>query len=250
MRLPRALSIARSAARGGAGIQADLKIFQEMDVFGLSAITGMVANHPRSDQDVFPIELNAIEAQVYTVLRDAGADAIKTGMLYTNEIIAHVAKWIKESDTPNIVVDPVMIGKTDSALLKDDAIETLKTKLIPLATIITPNMQEVALLLETNQQLTTVEDLKLAAVELQKLGPKYVLVKGGRLEGPAVDVLYDGEKFHILEAWRIDTIHTNGAGCSYSAAITAQLAKGKSVQEAVEESKKLLQLRFATPLHL
>ncbi|WP_306428801.1 bifunctional hydroxymethylpyrimidine kinase/phosphomethylpyrimidine kinase [Siminovitchia terrae] len=112
-----------------------------------------------------------MKRKYYTVQRDAGADAIKTGMLYTNEIIAHVAKWIKESDTSNIVVDPVMIGKMDTALLKDDAIETLKTKLIPLATIITPNMPEVALLLETNQQLTTVEDLKLAAVELQKLGP-------------------------------------------------------------------------------
>ncbi|MBD8006583.1 bifunctional hydroxymethylpyrimidine kinase/phosphomethylpyrimidine kinase [Bacillus norwichensis] len=240
MSIPRALSIAGSAARGGAGIQADLKTFQEMDVFGLSAITAIVANHPRTDQGVFPLAFDAIEAQVYTALRDIGADAIKTGMLFTEEIITNVAKWIEETDTPNIVVDPVMIGKMGSALLKDDAIEAVKTKLIPLATIITPNMPEAARLLEIDQPLRSVDDLKQAAVELQKLGPKYVLVKGGRLEGPAVDVLFDGEKFHMLEAPRIDTIHTNGAGCSYSAAITAQLAKGKSVQEAVEEAKKFI----------
>lgn len=241
MSIPRALSIAGSAARGGAGIQADLKTFQEMDVFGLSSITAIVANHPRTDQGVFPLELDAIEAQVYTALRDIGADAIKTGMLFTEEIITHVAKWIEESDTPNIVVDPVMIGKMGSALLKDDAIEAVKTKLIPLATIITPNMPEAERLLELEQQeLSSVDDLKQAAVELQKLGTQYVLVKGGRLEGPAIDVLFDGKEFRVLEAPRIDTIHTNGAGCSYSAAITAQLAKGKSVHEAVEEAKKFI----------
>ncbi|MED3575397.1 MULTISPECIES: bifunctional hydroxymethylpyrimidine kinase/phosphomethylpyrimidine kinase [Cytobacillus] len=240
MWVPRALSIAGSAARGGAGIQADLKTFQEMGVFGLSSVTGIVAYHPYTNQNVFPIELSAIEAQVYTALRDVGVDAIKTGMLYTKENISHVAKWIEEADTTNIVVDPVMVGKMDTPLLKDDAINTLKTKLIPLATIITPNMPEAALLLKLNQQLTTVDDLKLAAIELKKLGSKYVLVKGGRLKGPAVDVLYDGEKLHILEVQRIDTIHTNGAGCSYSAAITALLAKGKPVQEAVKEAKMFI----------
>lgn len=240
MWVPRALSIAGSAARGGAGIQADLKTFQEMGVFGLSSVTGIVAYHPYTNQNVFPIELSAIEAQVYTALRDVGVDAIKTGMLYTKENISHVAKWIEEADTTNVVVDPVMVGKMDTPLLKDDAINTLKTKLIPLATIITPNMPEAALLLKPNQQLTTVDHLKLAAIELKKLGSKYVLVKGGRLEGPAVDVLYDGEKLHILEAQRIDTIHTNGAGCSYSAAITALLAKGKPVQEAVKEAKMFI----------
>lgn len=240
MWVPRALSIAGSAARGGAGIQADLKTFQELGVFGLSSVTGIVAYHPDTNQNVFPIELSAIEAQVYTALRDVGVDAIKTGMLYTKENICHVAKWMEEADTPHLVVDPVMVGKMDTPLLKADAINTLKTKLIPLATIITPNMPEAALLLKANQPLTTVDDLKLAAIELKKLGAKYVLVKGGRLKGPAVDVLYDGDKLHMFEVQRIDTIHTNGAGCSYSAAITAQLAKGRTVQEAVKEAKKFI----------
>ncbi len=239
MKIHRALSIAGSAARGGAGIQADLKTFQELDVFGMSAITAIVATHPRMEQGIFPQSLEAIEAQVYTALRDIGVDALKTGMLFTEEIISQTAHWIEQSDVTQVVVDPVMIGKMGSALLKDDAIETLKTKLLPLATIITPNMPEAARLLK-RESLTTVADLKQAAKELHLLGPKYVLVKGGRLDGPAVDVLYDGKELRILEAPRIDTKHTNGAGCTYSAAITAQLAKGEPVQAAVETAKKFI----------
>ncbi|OZI11135.1 bifunctional hydroxymethylpyrimidine kinase/phosphomethylpyrimidine kinase [Bacillaceae bacterium SAS-127] len=239
MTITRALSIAGSAARGGAGIQADIKTFQELDVFGMSAITAIVASHPCTEQGVFPQSIEAIEAQVYTALQDIGADALKTGMLFTEEIITKVAQWVKEADVANIVVDPVMIGKMGSALLKDDAIDAMKTKLLPLATIITPNMPEAAKLLEIDP-LTSVEELKEAAQALHRLGPKYVLVKGGRLEGPAIDVLFDGEQFYLLEAPRIDTIHTNGAGCTYSAAITAELAKGRTVPEAVEKAKQFI----------
>ncbi len=235
----RALSIAGSAARGGAGIQADLKTFQELGVFGMSAITAIVASHPRLERGIFPQPLEAIEAQVFTALRDIGCDALKTGMLFTEEIIRHTANWIKEADVLNIVVDPVMIGKMGSTLLKDDAIEALMTELVPLATVITPNMPEAAHMLKWDE-LKTVDDLKEAAIALHRFGPKYVLVKGGRLEGPAIDVLYDGEKLYVYEAPRIDTIHTNGAGCSYSAAITAELAKGKNVHEAVETAKRFI----------
>lgn len=209
--MSRALSIAGSAARGGAGIQADLKTFQELGVFGTTAVTAIVAKNPRTGQGIFPQDVDAIEAQVYTALRDIGADAIKTGMLFTEEIITKTAEWIAASEVKNIVVDPVMIGKIGSVLLEKDAIESLKTRLLPLATIITPNMPEASELLGIGP-LTSVEELKKAAVELHSLGPKYVLVKGGRLEGPAIDVLFDGEKFYLLEAPRIDTIHTNGAG--------------------------------------
>lgn len=237
--MSRALSIAGSAARGGAGIQADLKTFQELDVFGMTVVTAIVAQNPRTGQGIFPQEIDAIEAQVYTALRDIGADAIKTGMLFTEEIITKTAEWVAESGVENIVVDPVMIGKIGSVLLEADAIESLKTKLLPLATIITPNMPEAAQLLGV-EPMTSVAELKQAAVKLHALGPKYVLVKGGRLEGPAVDVLFDGEKFYLLEAPRIDTIHTNGAGCTYSAAIAAELAKGSTVPEAVELAKKFI----------
>ena len=239
MKMSRALSIAGSAARGGAGIQADLKTFQELGVFGTTAVTAIVAENPRTKQRIFPQSIDAIEAQVHTALSDIGADAIKTGMLFTEEIITKTAEWIAASGVKNIVVDPVMIGKIGSVLLENDAIESLKAKLLPLATIITPNMPEAAALLGIDP-LVSVEGLKKAAVNLHLLGPKYVLVKGGRLEGPAIDVLYDGEKFYLLEAPRIDTIHTNGAGCTYSAAIAAELAKGSSVPEAVELAKKFI----------
>lgn len=234
-----ALTIAGSAARGGAGIQADLKTFQEFDVYGTSAITAIVAPHPKTGQGIFPQSLEAIEAQVHTILEDIGTDAIKTGMLFTEEIIRNVAQWIQQSKVQNIVVDPVMIGKMGSALLQEDAMETMRNQLIPLATIITPNMPEASYLLG-NVELKSVEDLKEAAKKLRALGPKYVLIKGGRLEGPAIDVLYDGEQMYLLEAPRIDTIHTNGAGCTYSAAITAGLAKGQTVPEAVIEAKKFI----------
>lgn len=235
----KALTIAGSDSGGGAGIQADLKTFQELDVYGMSAITAIVATHPETKQGVFPQSFDAIEAQLYTIERDIGVDAVKTGMLFTEEVITNVAKWLKQIETDNIVVDPVMIGKMGSALLKDDAIDAMKTKLIPLAKIITPNMPEAARLLEVDG-LQTVSDLKMAAKELHKLGPQYVLVKGGRLKGPAIDVLFDGKQFYLYEAPRINTIHTNGAGCTYSAAIAAQLAKGNSVPEAVEVAKKFI----------
>ncbi len=239
MRMYRALSIAGAAARGGAGIQADLKTFQELDVYGMSAITAIVATHPETKQGIFPQPLEALEAQLYTILSDIGVDALKTGMLFTEEVIAFIADWLKAAETDNIVVDPVMIGKMGSALLKDDAIDAMKKKLIPLAKVITPNMPEAARLLDMDE-LTTVNDLKAAAKALHEFGPQYVLVKGGRLEGPATDILYDGEQYYILESPRIDTIHTNGAGCTYSAAIAAELAKGKPVPAAVEKAKKFI----------
>lgn len=237
--MKRALSIAGSAARGGAGIQADLKTFQELEVFGTTAVTAIVARNPRTGEGVFPQHIDAIEAQVYTALQDTGADAIKTGMLFTEEIITKTAEWIEASKVEHIIVDPVMIGKVGSVLLKENAISSMKQKLLPLATIITPNMPEAAELLGW-ETIETTEQLKQAAKELHAFGSKYVLVKGGRLEGPALDVLYDGEQFYMLEAPRIETIHTNGAGCTYSAAITAQLAKGASVPEAVAFAKNFI----------
>ncbi|WP_106494974.1 bifunctional hydroxymethylpyrimidine kinase/phosphomethylpyrimidine kinase [Lentibacillus sp. Marseille-P4043] len=233
---PRVLTFAGSAAGGSAGIQADLKTFQELDVYGMSVITAIVARHPETNKNVHPQTLEAIEAQYTTAMNQVGIDALKTGMLFSKEVILKTSEIIKESKIDHIVVDPVMVGKLDSKLLEDDAIEAMKRKLLPLATIITPNMPEASFLLD-ERKLTNVEDLKQAAVDLHHLGPKYVLVKGGRLEGPAIDVLYDGESFTTFEAPRIDTVNTSGAGCTYSAAITAQLAKGKNVMEAVESAK-------------
>lgn len=239
MNIKRALTIAGSAARGGAGIQADLKTFQEFGVFGTTAVTAIVAQNQRTGKGIFPQTWETIEAQLSTIESDIGMDAVKTGMLFTKENIVNVADWFRRMDIHNIVVDPVMIGKMGSALLKEDAMAAMQKELIPLAEIITPNMPEASYLLG-GKELHTVEDLKAAAEELMYLGPKYVLVKGGRLDGPAVDVLYDGSSFTLLEAARVDTIHTNGAGCSYSAAITAGLAKGQTVPDAVIEAKRFI----------
>lgn len=237
----RVLSIAGAAARGGAGIQADLKTCQELGVYGMSAITAIVAKNPRTGQNIFPQTLDAIEAQIDTALCDIGADVIKTGMLFTTEIIYFVAGQLRLAQTDKIVVDPVMIGKIGSALLQDDAMQAMKTAIIPQATIITPNMPEAEKLLGYPQgTLKNIADLKHAAKTLHALGPTYVLVKGGRLEDDATDVLYDGTYYYVLHAPRIDTIHTNGAGCTYSAAIAAELAKGTEMVEAVTIAKRFI----------
>lgn len=235
----RVLTIAGSAAGGSAGIQADLKTFQELDVYGMSIVTAIVARHPETYKNVHPMTLEAIEAQFATAMQQVGADALKTGMLFSKEVIDKAAALIAENPIGDLVVDPVMVGKLDSKLLRDDAIEALKEKLLPQATVITPNMPEASILLD-ERTMNNVEDLQRAAVDLQQLGPDYVLVKGGRLKGPAVDVLYDGETFTMFEAPRIDTVNTSGAGCSYSAAITAHLAKGETVQEAVRQAKSFV----------
>lgn len=241
MAIYRALSIAGSTARGGAGIQGDLKTFQERDVFGMSAITAIVATHPIKGNKIYPQSIEAIEAQYTTAVNDIGVDALKTGMLFTKEVIMKIVELLKATHCENIVVDPVIIGKMGSQLLKDDAVKVIKDQLIPLAKIITPNMPEAARLLGI-PQLETVYDLKIAAKSLHELGSEYVLVKGGRLQGPAVDVLYDGKNFTIFEEERINTLNTNGAGCTYSAVITAELAKGKSIYEAVKIAKDFITL--------
>lgn len=235
----RVLTIAGSASGGSAGIQADLKTFQELDVYGMSVITAIVARHPVTDQNVHPQTIEAIEAQFATAKAQVGIDAIKVGMLFSKEVIEKTAELISSSSIKDIIIDPVMVGKLDSILLKDDAIEVLKEKLLPLATVITPNMPEASLLLD-GRTLKKVDDLKQAAIDLHKLGIHHVLVKGGRLEGPAVDVLFDGKTLTTFEAPRIDTVNTSGAGCTYSAAIAAYIARGKPLLEAIQLSKSFV----------
>lgn len=232
----RVLTIAGSASGGSAGIQADLKTFQELDVYGMSVITAIVARHPITDKNVHPQTIEAIEAQFATAMRQVGTDAIKTGMLFTKEVIERVAELIKDSKIEHIVVDPVMVGKLDSKLLQDDAIEMLIEKLLPIATVITPNIPEASILLG-GRELNNEDDLKQAAIDLHAKTKNHVLVKGGRLTGPAVDVLFDGESLITFEAQRIDTENTSGAGCSYSAAIAAYMAKGEAVPSAVRLAK-------------
>jgi len=235
----RVMTIAGSASGGSAGIQADLKTFQELDVYGMSVVTAIVGRHPVTNKNVHPMTIEAIEAQFDTAMKQVGIDSLKTGMLFSKTVIEKVAELLESETIKHIVVDPVMVGKLDSKLLEDEAIVALKEKLIPLAEIITPNMPEASFLLD-EREIKSVEDLYQAAEDLYKLGSKYVLVKGGRLDGPAVDVLYDGKVFTEFEAPRIDTVNTSGAGCSYSAAITANLAKEMTVVDAVLKAKNFV----------
>lgn len=238
----RALTVAGSDSSGGAGIQADLKTFQERNVYGMTAITTIVSMDPKDNwaHHVFPQEVSTVQAQLDTII-SVGIHAMKTGMLGSVEIIELVAKTIDEYKLSNVVIDPVMVCKGVNEILHPETAVSLREELVPRAAIVTPNLFE-ASQLSGQGPITTVEAMKEAARAIQKLGAKYVLVKGGgKLEHEkAVDVLYDGETYELLESDRINTTYTHGAGCTYSAAITAELAKGKSVKEAVHIAKAFI----------
>ncbi|MFT4416747.1 bifunctional hydroxymethylpyrimidine kinase/phosphomethylpyrimidine kinase [Fredinandcohnia humi] len=243
MSLPKALTIAGSDSSGGAGIQADLKTFQEHGVYGMTALTVIVAMDPtnRWSHQVFPVENDIIKAQLATILDGIGIDAAKAGMLPTVDIIEIAAQAVKRHNIQKFVVDPVMVCKGEDEVLFPDHAIALREILTPLATVVTPNLFEAGQLSGIGS-ITTVDQMKEAAVRIHDLGAKYVLVKGGgKLHHEnAVDVLYDGKEVEVLEGERIDTSYTHGAGCTYSSAITAQLAKGLEVKDAIYEAKKFI----------
>ncbi|MDT8861714.1 bifunctional hydroxymethylpyrimidine kinase/phosphomethylpyrimidine kinase [Alkalihalobacillus sp. MEB130] len=250
MGLAKTLTIAGSDSGGGAGIQADIKTFQELHTFGMSVITALTAQNTLGVHGVFPQTLEAIEAQLDAVLSDIGADAVKTGMLFSAEIITLVANKLKEYEVKHVVVDPVMIAKGGASLLQEEAINALRDHLLPLSTVITPNLPEAAKLLERDE-MRTLEEMKQAALDLHTLGPRYVVLKGGHLEeGPAVDLLYDGENIHELEVERIQTKHTHGTGCTFAAAIAAELAKGAPIKEATETAKAFITAAISNSLEI
>ncbi|MFC0473542.1 bifunctional hydroxymethylpyrimidine kinase/phosphomethylpyrimidine kinase [Halalkalibacter kiskunsagensis] len=250
MSIPKTLTIAGSDSGGGAGIQADIKTFQELHTFGMSVITALTAQNTLGVHGVFPQSLEAIEAQLDAVLSDIGTDAIKTGMLFSAEIITLVANKLKEYEAKNIVVDPVMIAKGGASLLQEEAVRALIEKLLPIATVITPNLPEAAKLLG-RQEMETIGEMKRAAIDLHKMGPKYIVLKGGHLlDGPAVDLLYDGKTTYELKTERIQTKHTHGTGCTFAAAIAAELAKGKTIKEATEVAKSFITAAISESLSI
>lgn len=246
--IPVALTIAGSDSGGGAGIQADLKTFSAHGVYGMSAVTSVTAQNTVGVQAVHTLPPEAVAAQIDSVLSDIGAQAIKTGMLANAEIIAAVADTLRAYPDIPIVVDPVMIAKSGDALLESEAVSTLIERLVPLATVITPNLDEAKAL--TGIEASDMDGMKAVARKLHGMGSRHVVVKGGHLEGPAVDVLFDSAEFRTLEAERVDTRCTHGTGCTFASAITAGLAKGASVAEAVGDAKDYLTaaLRHAVPL--
>lgn len=249
MTIAKALTIAGSDSGGGAGIQADLKTFQERTVFGMSAITAITAQNTTGVQGVYPLPLDAIASQIDSVVTDLRPSAIKTGMLFSAEIIELVANKIEEHDLKNIVVDPVMIAKGGASLLQQSAVNMLKKKLLPLCEVITPNIPEAEEL--TGMKLQTMEDRKKAASYLYDLGARHIVIKGGHSEtNELIDLLYDGEKFVEFVNGRIATKHTHGTGCTFSACIAAELAKGASVVQAVETASEFVHAAIKHTLNI
>ncbi|MDH6368312.1 bifunctional hydroxymethylpyrimidine kinase/phosphomethylpyrimidine kinase [Paenibacillus sp. VTT E-133280] len=241
MTISKALTIAGSDSGGGAGIQADLKTFQELSVYGMSALTAVTAQNTLGVQGVFPLTLEAITQQLDSIGIDLKPEAVKTGMLFNSDIICIVAEKIQQYDWHNLVVDPVMVAKGGSTLLRQEAVHSLISHLLPLALVTTPNIPEAEMI--TNRSITTIEERKEAAKIIHSMGSDYVVLKGGHDTSTTavVDLLYDGQEFIYMESTRIQTKHTHGTGCTYSAAITAELAKGKSVAEAIQTAKAFIQ---------
>lgn len=238
--MKKALTLAGSDTSGGAGIQADLKTFQELGVYGMTALTTIVTMDPKNHwhHNVFPQAIETVNSQLETVL-SVGIDAMKTGMLGSVEIIESAAKMIDENNIKYVVIDPVMVCKGEDEVLHPETADALRELLVPRATIVTPNLFEAWQLAKTDHPIKTIDDLKEAAIKIHALGPKYVLIKGGSKLGheKAIDLFYDGNEFTIFESALIDTSYTHGAGCTNSAAITAELAKGATVLEAVQTAK-------------
>ena len=245
----RALTIAGSDSGGGAGIQADLKTFTAFQVYGLSVLTAITAQNTLGVQGVETLPPDFVTLQIRSVLSDIGADAGKTGMLATNEIVAAVAEGVREFQLPNLVVDPVMVSATGHRLLDEDAVEAVKTLLFPLATVVTPNLDEATIL--WGEKVKDLNGMKEAAKAIKALGPRYVLVKGGHLSGPKIlDVLYDGKRFEVWDTPKIPTEHTHGSGCTISAAIAAGLAKGHEVKEAVDTAQRYIHAAIRTAVKI
>lgn len=238
--VPIALTIAGSDSGGGAGVQADLKTFSALGVYGASAITAVTAQNTVAVTDVHNIPAPTVLAQIKAVLDDLDVGAIKIGMLSTPEIIDTVADAILDFDGP-VVLDPVMVAKSGDALLQDDAIGALRARLIPMASLITPNLPEAATLLG-EQAASSPDSAARQGEALRARGAKAVLMKGGHADGPdCIDQLVSDEPLLRLEAKRIDTRSTHGTGCTLSAAIAARLASGDSLARAVTTAHGYLQ---------
>ncbi|MBM4270596.1 MAG: bifunctional hydroxymethylpyrimidine kinase/phosphomethylpyrimidine kinase [Deltaproteobacteria bacterium] len=235
MKPARVLTIAGSDSSGGAGIQADLKTITVLGGMGMSVVTALTAQNTHGVLGIYEVPPSFVEMQFDAVVGDIGVDAAKTGMLMTTEIAKTVARKIRQYDIDKVVVDPVMTAKGGTALFSGEVREVLLGELVPLALLVTPNIPEAEGM--AGMEIHTVQEMMKAAEFLVRCGARNVLLKGGHLTGDAVDILYDGERFHTFSAERIRTKEIHGTGCILSAAIATALAQGKSVFEAVREAK-------------
>ena len=230
------LTIAGSDSGGGAGIQADIKAMSANGVFAMSVITAVTAQNTEEVTDVFELPVSIIAAQIDAVFDDFDVSAVKTGMLSSTDIVRVVAKMLAPQKVANLIVDPVMQSKSGHPLLKPDAVDALRTDLVPLALVITPNVHEAQQL--SGMEIKTLADARQAAKILHKLGCRNVLIKGGHLLAErGTDLLYDGRFFNVYHGDFIDTPHTHGTGCTFASAIAAQVARGNALPEAVRAAK-------------
>ena len=235
-RIPTVMTIAGSDSGAGAGIQADLKTFAALGVYGTSVITAITAQNTLRVTGIQEITLDLVAAQMDAVVSDIGADAVKTGMLSSAPIIQAVVEGIRRHNLTNLVVDPVMVAKGGDRLLREDAVEALRTLLLPLAAVVTPNVPEAEVL--AGGRIISKMDVQEAARSIVALGARSVVVKGGHLEGPAVDTFYDGQHMREFTTPRVGTRNTHGTGCTFASAIAAGLARGLAVEEAVGRAKE------------
>lgn len=232
-----ALTIAGSDPTGGAGVQADLKVFRHFGVYGLSTVSALTAQNTTGVAAVEEVSAAFLEAQLTTLFNDIRPEALKTGMLFSRASVAVVAKMIRAYDLQNVVVDTVIRSSSGALLMAEDALDLYKHELLPLATVVTPNIHEAAAL--TGMPVRTVKEMEAAAQELKRLGPAVAVVTGGHLADEATDVVYDGAAFHRLKAKKIQGEY-HGTGCAFSAAVTALLAKGAPPLDAVAGAKEFM----------
>jgi hydroxymethylpyrimidine/phosphomethylpyrimidine kinase len=235
---PIALTIAGSDSGGGAGIQADLKTFHRFGVFGTSVITAITAQNTLGVHAIHTVPLSDVRAQIDAVATDLRPEALKTGMLATAALAGEVAGAIRVHGLHRYVMDPVMVATSGDRLLEVSAEDALREQLLPLAAIVTPNLEEASIL--TGRPVETIDDMVSAARAIVDMGAASVLVKGGHLDGDAVDVLWDGATEWRFRRRRIETRHTHGTGCTLSAAITAGLARGWALDDAVEAATRFV----------
>lgn len=233
--LPIALSIAGSDSGGGAGIQADLKTFQAFGVFGTTVVTAITAQNTLGVRGVHPIPLEMVRAQLRAVAEDLRPAAFKSGMLATRELVEAVAEGIREHRLERYVLDPVMVATSGDRLLDQEAVRSVAEQLLPLAALVTPNLDEAAIL--AGGPVDTPDDMRRAAAELVERGARAALLKGGHLQGEElVDILYDGREWHEWRRRRLPTRSTHGTGCTLSAAVAAGLAHGRPLRAAVDDA--------------
>jgi hydroxymethylpyrimidine/phosphomethylpyrimidine kinase len=242
------MTIAGSDSGGGAGIQADLKTFSALGVFGTSTLTAITAQNTIGVTAVHEVPTDVVSAQIDAVMMDIGADAVKTGMLSSSAIVETVAEAIRRHGIENLVVDPVMVAKSGDRLLREEAIASIRDTLLPLAAVVTPNIPEAEDL--TGRAIRTDDDVRRAAVSISAMGARAVVIKGGHRDGPPTDLLYDGEQFREFTTERIPSMNTHGTGCTFASAVAAGLAHGLETPQAVARAKEYVTaaIRAAYPI--